>query len=70
MLACLSLRSLTSIVMIPFAGHMSDLYGRKKIVAIGLVGIGLFSLVFPDAGDEGVSLVFLAMVIDSVLQDL
>ena len=54
MLACLSLRSLTSIVMIPFAGHMSDLYGRKKIVAIGLVGIGLFSfVVLPDAGDEG-----------------
>ena len=71
LLACLSLRSLTSIVMIPFAGHMSDIYGRKKIVAIGLVGIGLFSFVyFQMLATKAVSLVFLAMVIDSVLQDL
>ena len=72
MLACLSLRSLTSIVMIPSAGHMSDIYGRKKIVAIGLVGIGsVLVRVLSDAGRRRrVSLVFLAMVIDSVLQDL
>ena len=57
--------------MIPFAGHMSDVYGRKKIVAIGLVGIGLFSFVyFQMLATKVVSLVFLAMVIDSILQDL
>ena len=36
LLNCLSMRSITSILMIPLAGYLSDRFGRKRIVAVGL----------------------------------
>jgi MFS family permease len=71
LLAALSIRSLTSIVMIPLAGHLSDLYGRRRIVTIGLVGISFFTFVYFQLVDTRVmSLVFVAMVVDSILMDM
>jgi MFS family permease len=42
LLNLLSIRSITSILTLPFAGDMSDRYGRKRVVAIGLIGTGLW----------------------------
>jgi MFS family permease len=71
LLACLSLRSVTSVVMIPAAGYISDVYGRRKVVATGLVGISIFSFVyFGLLETRSVPLILLAMVIDSLLQDM
>ena len=71
MLACLSLRSFTSVVMIPLAGHVSDLYGRKRVIATGLIGISIFAFVyFQLLETRAIPMVMLAMVIDSLLQDL
>lgn len=71
LLSCLSIRSLFSIVMIPAAGHLSDIYGRKRIVATGLVGIAVFSFVYFELLEtRALPLVFIAMVIDSIIQDL
>jgi MFS family permease len=71
LLAALSIRSTTSIIMIPLAGHLSDRYGRRKIVSIGLIGISVFAFVYFKLMDTRLmSLVFLAMVIDSILMDL
>ena len=46
LLNLLSIRSITSILMLPFAGYMSDRYGRKRVVAIGLIGTGLWGFVY------------------------
>ena len=46
LLTCVSLRSFTSIVMIPFAGHLSDVYGRKRVVGAGLVGVAIWGFVY------------------------
>jgi MFS family permease len=71
LLTCLSLRSFTSIAMIPAAGHLSDLYGRKRVVGTGLIGISVFTFVyFGLLETRAVPLIFLAMVLDSMIQDL
>ncbi len=71
LLTCVSLRSFTSVAMIPAAGHLADLYGRRKVVAVGLVGIAMFTFVyFQLLETRAIPLIFLAMVIDSLLQDL
>jgi MFS family permease len=71
LLACLSLRSFTSVVMIPAAGYISDVYGRRKVVATGLIGISIFSFVYFGLMEtRSVPLILLAMVIDSLLQDM
>jgi sugar phosphate permease len=71
LLACLSLRSFTSVVMIPAAGYISDVYGRRKVVATGLIGISIFSFVyFGLLETRSIPLILLAMVIDSLLQDM
>jgi MFS family permease len=71
LLACVSLRSFTSIVMIPVAGHLSDVYGRKRVVGTGLIGVAVFGFVyFGLMNTKAIPLIFLAMVVDSVLEDL
>jgi MFS family permease len=71
LLTCVSLRSFTSVAMIPAAGHFSDVYGRRKVVAVGLVGISIFTFIyFQLLETRAIPLIFLAMVVDSLLQDL
>ncbi len=71
LLNLLSIRSITSIVMIPFAGYMSDRFGRKRVVAIGLIGTGLWGFVYFELISTGSALViFFIMLIDAWLQDL
>jgi len=71
LLNLLSVRSVTSILMIPFAGYMSDRYGRKRVVAIGLIGTGLWGFVYFELLSTGSALViFFIMLIDAWMQDL
>jgi MFS family permease len=71
LLTCVSLRSFTSIVMIPVAGHLSDIYGRKRIVGLGLVGVAVWGFVYFELLDTtAIPLIMLAMVVDSIVQDL
>lgn len=71
LLNLLSIRSITSILMIPLAGYMSDRFGRKRIVAVGLVGTGLWGFVYFELMSTGTAaMIFLAMLIDAWLQDL
>jgi metabolite-proton symporter len=71
LLNLLSIRSITSILMIPLAGYMSDRFGRKRIVAIGLIGTGLWGFVYFELMATGTALmIFFAMLIDAWMQDL
>ena len=71
LLNLLSIRSITSILMLPFAGYMSDRFGRKRVVAVGLVGTGLWGFVyFQLLGTGAALLIFFAMLIDAWMQDL
>jgi len=71
LLNLLSIRSITSILMLPFAGYMSDRFGRKRVVAVGLVGTGLWGFVyFQLLGTGSALLIFLAVLIDAWMQDL
>jgi sugar phosphate permease len=71
LLNLLSIRSITSILMIPLAGYLSDRFGRKRIVAIGLVGTGLWGFVYFELMSTGSALViFFLMLIDAWMQDL
>jgi MFS family permease len=71
LLTCVSLRSFTSILMIPVAGHLSDVYGRKRIVGMGLVGVAVWGFVYFQLLDTtAIPLIMLAMIVDSVVQDL
>ena len=71
LLNLLSIRSITSILMLPFAGYMSDRYGRKRVVAVGLIGTGLWGFVYFQLLSTGAALlIFFAMLIDAWMQDL
>jgi len=71
LLTLVSLRSIPSILAIPVAGHLSDRYGRKRVVSVGLVGVAIFCFVFFHIMNTGVVwMIFAAMAIDAVLQDL
>jgi MFS family permease len=71
LLNLLSIRSITSILMIPFAGYMSDRFGRKRIVAVGLIGTGLWGFAYFELMSTGAAtMIFFAMLIDAWLQDL
>lgn len=71
LLTCMSLRSLTSIVMIPFAGHLSDVYGRKRVIGAGLIGVAVWGFVYFKLLDTtAIPLIMLAMIVDSIVQDL
>jgi MFS family permease len=71
LLNLLSIRSITSILMLPFAGYVSDRFGRKRVVAIGLIGTGLWGFVYFQLLSTGAALlIFFAMLIDAWMQDL
>ena len=71
LLNLLSIRSITSILMIPLAGYVSDRYGRKRVIAAGLIGTGLWGFVYFELLSMGTaSMIFFAMLIDAWMQDL
>ena len=71
LLNLLSIRSITSILMIPLAGYMSDRFGRQRIIAAGLIGTGLWGFVYFELMSTGAAtLIFFAMLIDAWMQDL
>jgi metabolite-proton symporter len=71
LLNLLSVRSITSILMIPLAGYVSDRFGRKRVVAAGLIGTGLWGFVYFELLSTGTAtMIFLAMLIDAWMQDL
>jgi MFS family permease len=71
LLTLLSVRSITSILMIPLAGYVSDRYGRKRVIAAGLIGTGLWGFAYFELMSTGAAMmIFFAMLIDAWMQDL
>ena len=65
------LQSIVSMVTIPLTGHLSDLYGRRTITAIGCVVMIVFPFAYFALLDTGlIALGFLAIVIALPLHDL
>jgi sugar phosphate permease len=58
-------------MILPVAGHLSDLYGRKRVISVGLIGTGvwIFAL-FGLLDTKIVPLMILGLFVDGVLQDL
>jgi MFS family permease len=71
LLNAVSIRSIGSIVMLPLAGHLSDRFGRKRVVGAGCVGTGLWIFVlFAFANTKAMPLIILGLIVDGVMQDL
>ncbi len=65
------IQALLSTLTIPLMGHLSDLYGRRRITAIGCVVMAIFPFLYFGLLDtRSTGLVFLAIVIAMPLQDL
>jgi MFS family permease len=71
LLNCVIVRSVGSLVVLPLAGHLSDTFGRKRIIGAGCVGTGLWVFVlFAFLDTKSVPLIILALLVDGMLQDL
>jgi MFS family permease len=71
LLNCVAIRSFGSLAVLPLAGHLSDLYGRKRVIGAGLVGTGLWVFaLFALMDTKAVPLIILGLLIDGMLQDL
>jgi MFS family permease len=71
LLNAVSIRAVGSLAVLPLAGYLSDLYGRKRIIGIGCVGTGLWVFVlFALMNTRSMPLVILGLFIDGILQDL
>jgi sugar phosphate permease len=57
--------------MIPLAGYVSDRYGRKRVIAAGLIGTGLWGFAYFELmSTQAAGMIFFAMLIDAWMQDL
>lgn len=65
------MQSLISMMTIPLMGHLSDVYGRRRITAIGCVAMTVFPFVYFGLLDtQSPALVLLAIVMALPLHDL
>lgn len=71
LLNCVAIRSIGSLMILPVAGHLSDLYGRKRVIGAGLIGTGvwIFAL-FGLLDTKVVPLMILGLFVDGLMQDL
>jgi MFS family permease len=71
LLICLISAGIVSLFTIPFAGHMSDRIGRRRMYIIGAVLTGLFGFVyFGMLNTAAPVLIFIAIVLSFVPHDL
>jgi MFS family permease len=71
LLNAVSIRSIGSIVMLPLAGHLSDRFGRNRVVGAGCIGTGLWIFVlFAFANTKVMPLIILGLFLDGMMQDL
>jgi MFS family permease len=65
------IQSVISMMTIPLMGHLSDLYGRRRITAIGCIVMMIYPFIYFGLLDTRVAgLVFLAIAIGLPLHDL
>jgi MFS family permease len=71
LLNCISIRAVAALMVIPVAGFLSDRFGRKRIIAVGCVGTGLWMFaLFGLMNTTIVGLIILGLVVDGIFQDL
>jgi MFS family permease len=71
LLTCVSIRAVAALMVIPVAGFLSDQFGRKRIIAVGCVGTGLWMFaLFGLMNTTVVGLIILGLVVDGIFQDL
>jgi MFS family permease len=71
LLICLICAGIVSLFTIPFAGHLSDRIGRKRMYLIGTVLTGLFGFAYFAMLNTAVpALIFIAIVLSFVPHDL
>jgi MFS family permease len=71
LLTCVTVRAVAGLLAIPVAGHLSDRFGRKRIVGLGciLTGLWIFAL-FEMFDTRAIPLIVFALVMDGIFQDL
>ena len=71
LLSAVLVASVVSLFTIPYAGHLSDRIGRKKMYMIGAVVMGIFGFVYFGLLNTGsAALIFLAIVLSLIPHDL
>jgi MFS family permease len=71
LLNCVAIRSIGSLLMLPLAGHLSDRFGRKRVIATGCVGTGLWVFaLFGLMDTKVIAFIIVGLLIDGMMQDL
>jgi len=71
LLNCVAIRSIGSLMILPVAGHLSDLYGRKRVIGAGLIGTGIWIFaLFGLLDTKIVPLMIVGLFVDGLMQDL
>ncbi len=71
LLNCVAIRSIGSLMILPVAGHLSDLYGRKRVIGAGLIGTGIWIFALFELLDTRiVPLMIVGLFVDGLMQDL
>jgi MFS family permease len=71
LLTCVTIRAFAALAVIPLAGHLSDTYGRKRTIAAGCVGTGLWMFaLFGLIDTRSIALIIVALIVDGAFQDL